>query len=56
MEAIVLSKVDLHDGRVRLNGGEWSARCFQRDQEIAAGSVVRVMSIDGATAVVWQED
>jgi membrane protein implicated in regulation of membrane protease activity len=54
-EAIVLSDVDAHDGRVRLNGGEWSARSFDRTQHLPAGTVVRVMEISGATAVVWQE-
>jgi membrane protein implicated in regulation of membrane protease activity len=54
-EAIVLSEVDGHNGRVRLNGGEWSARSFDRAQVLPAGTVVRVMEISGATAVVWQE-
>lgn len=54
-EAIVLSEVDAHNGRVRLNGGEWSARSFDRGQVLPAGTVVRVMEISGATAVVWQE-
>jgi membrane protein implicated in regulation of membrane protease activity len=54
-EAIVLSDVDAHDGRVRLNGGEWSARSFDRAQQLPVGTVVRVMEISGATAVVWQE-
>jgi membrane protein implicated in regulation of membrane protease activity len=54
-EAIVLSEVDVHDGRVRLNGGEWSARSFDRAQVLPAGTLVRVMEISGATAVVWQE-
>jgi membrane protein implicated in regulation of membrane protease activity len=54
-EAIVLSDVDAHDGRVRLNGGEWSARSFDRAQHLPVGTVVRVMEISGATAVVWQE-
>ncbi|MFN2518969.1 MAG: NfeD family protein [Jatrophihabitantaceae bacterium] len=54
-EAVVLSEVDVHNGRVRLNGGEWSARSFDRAQVLPAGTVVRVMEIAGATAVVWQE-
>jgi membrane protein implicated in regulation of membrane protease activity len=54
-QAIVLSAVDAHDGRVRLNGAEWSARSYDRTQTLAAGQTVRVMEIDGATAVVWQE-
>ncbi|MGX7679423.1 NfeD family protein [Jatrophihabitans sp. DSM 45814] len=52
-DAIVLSSVDAHDGRVRLNGAEWSARSFDHVQVIEPGTVVQVMQIDGATAVVW---
>jgi membrane protein implicated in regulation of membrane protease activity len=54
-EAIVLSAVDAHDGRVRLNGAEWSARTYDQTQTLAIGARVRVMEIDGATAVVWEE-
>jgi len=50
-EAIVLSEVDVHNGRVRLNGAEWSARSFDRAQVLAAGTVVRVMEISGATGI-----
>ncbi len=52
----MLSEVDAHDGRVRLNGGEWSARAFDERQVLPAGTVVRVMKITGATAVVLHED
>lgn len=55
MEAVVLSEVDAQDGRVHLNGGEWSARAYDEDQVLAAGTVVRVMQIQGATALVWQD-
>lgn len=55
MEAIVLSKVDARDGRVQLNGSEWSARAYDEDQVLSAGTVVRVMRIQGATALVWQD-
>jgi membrane protein implicated in regulation of membrane protease activity len=55
-QAIVLSEVDAHDGRVRLNGGEWSARAWDERQVLPAGTVVRVMKISGATAVVLHED
>jgi membrane protein implicated in regulation of membrane protease activity len=54
-QAIVLSEVDAHDGRVRLNGGEWSARAYDESQVLPAGTVVRVMKIAGATAVVLHE-
>jgi membrane protein implicated in regulation of membrane protease activity len=51
--AIVLQRVDRHDGRVRLNGAEWSARSFDASQVIEAGKTVQVMEISGATALVW---
>ncbi|MDQ2959410.1 MAG: NfeD family protein, partial [Actinomycetota bacterium] len=51
--AVVLSRVDSADGRIRLNGGEWSARSFDHTQVIEAGTTVQVMQISGATAVVW---
>ncbi|MGI8664929.1 MAG: NfeD family protein [Jatrophihabitans sp.] len=52
-EAIVLQRVDADDGRVRLNGAEWSARCSDRNQVIEVGRSVQVIEISGATAVVW---
>jgi membrane protein implicated in regulation of membrane protease activity len=52
MEAVVLSKVDARDGRIRLNGSEWSARSFDPEQTVPAGTVVRVVEIEGATALV----
>jgi membrane protein implicated in regulation of membrane protease activity len=54
-QAVVLRAVDAHDGRVRLNGAEWSARTYDQTQTLAVGTTVRVMEIDGATAVVWKE-
>ncbi len=54
--AVVLSRVDARDGRVRLNGGEWSARSFDDAQVIEAGTTVQVMQISGATAVVWNSN
>lgn len=49
--ALVLEPVDARDGRVRIGAEEWSARA--RDPEIiAVGVEARVVSIDGATAVV----
>jgi membrane protein implicated in regulation of membrane protease activity len=55
-EAIVLSEVTAHDGRVRLDGNEWSARAYDKGQILPAGTVVRVMKINGATAEVLHED
>ena len=41
-------------GRVRLNGAEWSARVHDPNQNSPAGTRVRVVAIDGATAMVWR--
>jgi membrane protein implicated in regulation of membrane protease activity len=54
-QAIVLREVDAQDGRVRLNGGEWSARAWEEQEVLPAGTVVRVMKISGATAFVSRE-
>jgi membrane protein implicated in regulation of membrane protease activity len=52
-QAIVTSKVDAKDGRVRLGGSEWSARAYDETQVIPVGSSVQVIQINGATALVW---
>lgn len=54
-EAVVLQVVTRGDGRVRLNGAEWSARAMDPKQELPAGTVVSVVAIEGATAVVWRD-
>jgi membrane protein implicated in regulation of membrane protease activity len=53
--AVVLSTVTGAGGRVRLNGGEWSARAKDPKQTLDVGTRVTVLGIDGATAVVWQD-
>jgi membrane protein implicated in regulation of membrane protease activity len=53
-DAVVLSAVSGGGGRVRLNGGEWSARAIDPEQVLAVGTHVTVLAIDGATAVVWR--
>jgi len=52
MQAVVLSEVGRDDGRVRLNGAEWSARSYDPKTRLPAGTVVRVVEIQGATALV----
>jgi membrane protein implicated in regulation of membrane protease activity len=54
-EAVVLQPVTEHDGRVRLNGAEWSARAKDPNQDLPAGTVVSVVGIAGATAIVWKD-
>ncbi len=55
MAARTLSPVDTDQGRVRLNGGEWTARSFD-DAPIPAGAAVRVVRISGATAFVLRDE
>ena len=50
-EAVVLSRLTGTDGRVRLAGETWSARTADH-AEVPAGTHVRVVAIDGATAIV----
>jgi len=51
-EAEVLAPVTGKDGRVKLSGEIWSARAYDGETEFAVGSVVRVVEISGATALV----
>ena len=51
-EALVVEKVDGHDGRVRISGEIWSARSFDGQTEYEVGDRVNVAQIDGATALV----
>ncbi|WP_228374465.1 NfeD family protein [Demequina rhizosphaerae] len=54
-EARTLDEVTETRGRVKLNGEVWSARTEDDAPAIPEGSEVRVLRIDGATAVVAPE-
>ncbi|TWD79835.1 membrane protein implicated in regulation of membrane protease activity [Kribbella amoyensis] len=51
-EAVVLSQVGREPGRVRIGGEEWTARSYDPDLSIPAGTLVDVFAIEGATALV----
>jgi membrane protein implicated in regulation of membrane protease activity len=51
-EAEVLSDVGAKDGRIKLQGEVWSARAYDGESDYVVGSVVRVVEISGATALV----
>lgn len=53
---LVIEPVDRENGRVKIKGEIWSARTFDPTHTIAAGRHVEVMSIDGATAVVYESE
>jgi membrane protein implicated in regulation of membrane protease activity len=52
--ALVLERVDAHDGRVKIGGEVWSARAYDETQVIEPGATVDVMKIEGATALVYE--
>jgi membrane protein implicated in regulation of membrane protease activity len=50
--ATVLEEVSADGGRVKIGGEVWSARSYDEDQVIEAGTRCEVLKIDGATALV----
>jgi membrane protein implicated in regulation of membrane protease activity len=53
-KAVVLQRVDVNGGRVRIGGEEWSARAFFEGQTLEPGARVEVAKIEGATALVFE--
>ena len=51
-DALVTERVDANAGQVKLSGELWTARAFDDDEVIEPGARVRVMQIQGATALV----
>ena len=52
--ALVLQRVDVNGGLVRIGGEEWSARAYMEDQVLEPGTRVEVAKIEGATALVYE--
>jgi membrane protein implicated in regulation of membrane protease activity len=50
--ALALEEITDTSGTVKLEGEVWTARAFDDDQRIAAGTKVHVVEIKGATALV----
>lgn len=50
--AVVSERVDEHEGRIRIDGDEWTAVTETSIENFEVGARVRVMEIRGATAVV----
>ncbi|MGY2066561.1 NfeD family protein [Blastococcus sp. SYSU DS0619] len=50
--AKVTRDVDVSGGRIRVGADEWSARSQHGGESFAAGETVRILQVDGATAVV----
>ncbi|MEA2479833.1 MAG: hypothetical protein QOJ07_1755 [Thermoleophilaceae bacterium] len=52
--ALVLKRVDLDSGQVKIGGEVWTARAYDDDQVFEPGARVQVIKIDGATALVHE--
>ncbi|MDN4521655.1 MULTISPECIES: NfeD family protein [Mycolicibacterium] len=50
--ALVLDRVAIHEGQVKLDGEVWTARPYNENDVFEPGDHVTVVHIDGATAVV----
>lgn len=53
---LVVKEISGEQGRIKLSGEEWSARCLDETQVIPEGAKVDVMEIEGATAVVYPRE
>jgi membrane protein implicated in regulation of membrane protease activity len=50
--AKVTREIDSSSGRIRMGADEWSARTQHSGETFAVGQTVRILQVDGATAVV----
>ncbi|WP_188197535.1 NfeD family protein [Nonomuraea sp. SYSU D8015] len=54
--AYVVSEITGREGRVRIEGEEWSARAYDETLVIPTGATVDVIEIEGATALVYPRE
>ena len=52
---LVLERIDMDHGLIKIDGELWSARPYDATQVFEAGDRVRVIEVRGATALVWKE-
>ncbi len=52
--AVVVDRVDVNGGRVKIGGEVWSARALDESTVIEPGARVQVAEIEGATALVYE--
>jgi len=55
-KAIVIEEVTGHKGRIRIDGELWSSRAYDDTLVIPVGSMVDVLQIEGATALVYPRE
>ena len=54
--ALVLEEITADHGLIKLSGEDWTARPYDDQLRIPAGTTVDVMEIQGATAIVYPRD
>jgi membrane protein implicated in regulation of membrane protease activity len=54
-DALVIQRVDPENGQVRIDGEFWRARPYDATRTYEPGERVRVVKVDGATALVWRD-
>ncbi|WP_249998028.1 NfeD family protein [Actinoplanes sp. M2I2] len=55
-QAMVLEEVDGAHGMIKIDGEHWQARSFDGHEKYLPGERVRVIKVNGATAIVWRDD
>ncbi|HJY44650.1 MAG TPA: NfeD family protein [Propionibacteriaceae bacterium] len=55
-KAVVIEEVTGTEGLIKLAGEVWSARALDEDHVIPTGTLVDVMEIEGATAIVYPRE
>lgn len=54
-DALVVERVDADHGLVRIEGELWRSRPYDSNKTYDPGDRVRVVKVDGATALVWRD-
>ena len=54
-DALVTQRVDPENGQVKIDGELWRARPYDATRTYEPGERVRVVKVDGATALVWRD-
>ncbi len=54
-DVLVVERIDRDHGMVKIEGELWRARPYDVGQTYEPGERVRVVKVDGATALVWRD-
>jgi membrane protein implicated in regulation of membrane protease activity len=54
-DALVVLRIDRDHGQIKIDGELWRARPYEETNTYEPGERVRVVKVDGATALVWRD-